>query len=317
MNWFSETHLEIFCSENRQNFNKSTQRWSFYQHSLLNENTNTKKRKAQELWSVTSCLEPTTGVGHLVLSCAAKITPTCALATSPHLLPPMNNFTQETVGWDETEQTTMQGSTNLFFFFFFGLWTKDKAGSSYSLLFCGPGRSISAHYLTDMTVVLRSSAADTQHPGSSSCCFSLQQMQVKKNPPIVRILPNKTVAALFCCCWIIFQSRAPICSLFCAAPFQFLRVCVCVCVFSEIRLKYSAVTELLVTLQQQTQTCCQGLLRNRWCDSTHKRERKKEEGATEWKREEKKKNWSGKSIKLPQFSVNHYNSCYFCVILRF
>lgn len=141
----------------------------FPKHSLLNKNNNTKKRKAQELicnilTSPTSCKNNCAmGVGHSFLSCAAKFTSTCAQATSRHLLPPINIFDCKTAGWDKTEETIMQLSD-----IFFGLWTKNKAGSSYSLLSSSVRvRSILTHYLTDMTVVLRSSAtdqSDTQHP---------------------------------------------------------------------------------------------------------------------------------------------------------
>lgn len=41
------------------------------------------------------------------------------------------------------------------------------------------------------------------------------------------------------------------------------------------------------TTTTQTQTSCQDLLRNRWCDSTHKRERNRGRGNREEKRQEK------------------------------
>lgn len=65
-------------------------------------------------------------------------------------------------------------------------------------------------------------------------------------------------------------------------------MCVCVTTFCDRAPCYTTTT--------QTQTSCQGLLRNRWCNSAHKRQRNRGRGNSEEERQEKKD--PGKSIKI-------------------
>lgn len=145
----------------------------FQKQSCLIKN-NLKKKKTQELWSGTSFLDQppakiiapwalVTRFYPVLLKLPPHVRRRCA---SPHLLPPIIFLDCKTAGWDKTEETIMQLS-DVFF-----LLLEPMIRQQVYILYTPPSvrvRSISAHYLTDMTVVLRSSAIDQSV--CSSCCF--------------------------------------------------------------------------------------------------------------------------------------------------